>query len=195
MVRKAKKSDISSIAHIHFLELHSDFLPSLGENFLRLLYTHLFQNKNSHLYVIYQNSKINGFILGSVDFNATFKNVIMKNFTTYAFLILPSVIRRPKILRNVFETLLYTKKEGKNLPTAEIIAIAILKEHHREGFGKQLTSVLEEKFLQKNIKEYKVTVNADNYAANSFYKVLGFTKKSNFYLYGRKINLYTKKIR
>ncbi|MBI2028537.1 MAG: GNAT family N-acetyltransferase [Candidatus Levybacteria bacterium] len=193
MLRKAKKSETSSLAKIHYFELYSDFLSSLGEKFLRLLYEDLL-GEDTHIYVVSYGDGIQGFVAGSKDFNSVFKKIIIKNFIKYSFMLLPRVLYSPFILKKIFETLFYIKKEGKSVPQAELIAIAVSKKYHRKGFGKRLVRILEKSFLQHNVREYKVSVNADNYIANSFYSSLGFKKNHDFYLYGKKINLYTKRI-
>lgn len=194
MLRRANKSDVNKLAKIHFLELRSDFLPSLGQNFLRLLYSNLIQSKDTYIWVVELNGDIQGFVGGSKNFGNFFQNTIKKNFLQYIFLLLPQVIVRPTILGNIIETFFYAKKEGKNIPGAELISIAILKNYHRKGLGTKLILGLEKEFKKNGVMQYKLTVNANNLVANLFYKALKFNKHHDFFLYGKKLNLYTKKI-
>jgi ribosomal protein S18 acetylase RimI-like enzyme len=194
MLRRAKESDIPIISHIHYSELNSDFLSSLGEDFLSLLYRLFLQNKYSSIYVYEQSGNVYGFILGVKDFDKTFKNIIVNNLFKFSIKVLGRVVRKPYILKNIFETFFYVRKEGINLPRTELVAIAVSQKQQSKGIGKKLTKTLEEEYKKNNIKEYKVSVSKQNIIANGFYKSIGFNKENEFRLYGRLINLYTKKI-
>lgn len=194
MFRRVNKLDLNKLARIHFLELRFDFLPSLGENFLRQLYSNLAQSKNTYIWVIEVNNNVLGFVVGSKNFSIVFKNIIRKNFLDYILILLPQIIRKPTILSSIIETFFYTRKEGDRMPEAELIVIAILSKFHRKGLGRKLILYLEKEFIDNGVKQYKLTVNAKNKTANSFYKSLEFNKHHDFSLYGKKLNLYTKKI-
>lgn len=195
MLRQAKKSDINSLASIHYLELHSDFLASLGQNFLRFLYLNLIQSKNTYIWIYESEGNVQGLVVGAKDFGSNFKEMIAKNFIRYLVLVLPALLKNPNVLKNIFETLLYTKKQGNSLSNAELVVIAVSKIFHRKGIGKKLITVLEKEFTKNNIKEYKVSVNGKNKNANNFYKSLGFIKQKEFMLYGKNINSYIKTIK
>lgn len=193
MLRQAKKSDIRSLTRIHLLELHSDFLPSLGEKFLNLLYLSLLQSKMTFIYVYEINKNVQGFIVGSENFDYDFKKIILKKFIKFIIVLFPQIIKNFTVARNIFDTLLYTKKENSPLK-AELIIIAVSRQYHRKGIGRKLILHLEENFTNSSINRYKVSVNKNNFNANLFYKSVGFIKQNEFLLYGKKINLYTKKI-
>lgn len=195
MLRQAKKSDINSLASIHYFELHSDFLASLGQKFLRLLYLNLIQSKKTYILVYESDGKVQGFIVGARGFSNNFKEIIFKNFIQFVILIFPEILKNPKALKNVLETFFYTRKQGHNSLSTELVVIAVSKKFHRKGIGKKLIYSLENKFAEENINEYKVSVNKKNKNANMFYKSFDFIKYNEFMLYGKKINLYIKKIK
>lgn len=195
MVRKANLSDINKLAQIHLSELNSDFLPSLGIKFLRALYLDLATLDRVYILVYEQEGKVEGFIVGSKDFDKDFKKIITGNFIRYSFLIFPQIIKTPFIVKNILETFLYTKKEGKNLPNSELVIIAISEKYHHRGIGKKLVLALDDIFAKEKISRYKVSVNKKNAVANKFYNALGFRKHSEFSLYGKIINLYIKQIK
>ncbi|SRR6266487_529009 len=194
MLRKGKESDANILAKIHISELHADFLPQLGEKFLSLLYTNFFLSENTYIWVSEEEKHVQGFIVGSVHFSSVFKKILTKHFVNYAFLLPAQIVKRPSIIKNVFETFFYVKKEGANLPDAELIVISILKQYQRKGLGRKLVFQLERNLLSHGIKTYKVSVNATNSAAHAFYTSVGFKKHSEFTLYGKKLNLLIKQI-
>lgn len=195
MLRSGKKSDVVSLAKIHLLEFSSDFLPSLGQSFLRLLYSDFLQNKNVSVLVEDLDSQVQGFIVGSRDFRSVFKNIIIKNLIKYMLILIPQVIKNPKLIKNIIETSFYLKKEGIDTPKAELVIIAILKKYQRRGLGRNLTLALEKDFISQKIKTYKVSVDSKNVIANSFYLSLGFIKSHDFYIYNRKFCLLKKYIK
>ncbi len=194
MLRKGRISDAKALAKIHISELHADFLPQLGEKFLSLLYTNFFQSENTSIWVAEEEKHLQGFIVGSEHFSSVFKKILTKHFVSYALLLLAQIVKRPSIIKNVFETFFYIRKEGANLPDAELIVISILKKYQRKGLGRELVFKLERTLLSHGIKTYKVSVNATNSAANAFYTSVGFKKHSEFTLYGKKLYLLIKHI-
>lgn len=190
MIRNAKASDVVSIVRIHYDELNADFLSSLGEKFLQQLYFSLIKNKNIYVYVYESNKEIQGFVAGSKDFSNTFKKIIINNFARYSLSIFPQLLQKPYLIKKIIETLFYTKQGGSIAPSAELIALSVMKKCQRQGIGKKLVNVLEKKFRKGNIKNYKVSVNANYLGANNFYKSLGFKYSHSFNIYGKILNSY-----
>src|SRR6266536_606651 len=133
MLRKGRISDAKALAKIHISELHADFLPQLGEKFLSLLYTNFFQSENTSIWLAEEEKHLQGFIVESEHFSSVFKKILTKHFVSYALLLLAQIVKRPSIIKNVFETFFYIRKEGANLPDAELIVISILKKYQRKG--------------------------------------------------------------
>lgn len=193
MLRTARKDDAEKLSRIHLSELHSDFLPSLGLDFLTHLYRDFIKFKEVEVIVFDSKNKISGFIVGAKDFNSIFKTIILNNFFTYASLLILKMITRPIILKNVFDTLIYPVKEWNGIKS-ELVVIAVSNECQRKGIGRKLLNELEIRFKKREIMEYKVSVNKKNKRANLFYKSLGFRKIREFYLYNKKLNLLVKNI-
>jgi len=193
MLRKATNSDVKRLAEIHSTELSKDFLPSLGKKFLELLYSNLIQSKDVYVWVVVKNNSIQGFIVGSKDFNSLFKKIIFRNFTKFAFLILPKLVKKIFMIKDIFDTFFYTKKMGDRI-SAELVVIAVSKKFHRKGLGRKLVFALEKEFVKNHINKYKVSVNDNNKVANSFYISFGFRKSHDIVLYNKKINSYVKNL-
>ncbi len=193
MLRKARKSDVKTLAQIHSNELSTEFLPSLGIEFLIKLYRDFVVSDGVDIIVFENRDRVCGFIIGAKDFSRVFKKIIINNFFSYLYLITRKLITKPRMIKKVFETFLYTNKEETGF-TSELIVIAVSNDFHRKGIGRKLIIELEKKFKKKQIKEYKVSVNKKNKRANTFYKSLGFVKIREFSLYNKRINLLTKNI-
>ncbi|MBI5122701.1 GNAT family N-acetyltransferase [Candidatus Roizmanbacteria bacterium] len=189
MIKKAEISDIDSIVKLHRTELKTEFLPSLGKNFLIKLYQDLYLRKNCIILVAKDHNNLKGFIVGSKKFSDDFYFVIKHNFLKYFLLLIPQVLLHPKIFIKILETFLYTKKQGLS-PDAELVVIAVSKKYRRKGNGKKLVRELEKILKKQKINNYKVTVGASNF----FYKSLRFEELRKFKFYDKVFHVYTKKL-
>lgn len=191
MIKPLGLNHIPEIAKIHSQELKSDFLPSLGEEFLRLLYEGVISKKTAFGYIAHEKGRIVGFIIGTNNMDKFFRSAISANFIKIIYLLILKILANPFLLKNIVETLFYTGKEVG--PKAELVVIAVLKKWQGKGIGKRLVKSLENYFEKKNVKKYKLTVYADKTAIN-FYKKLKYLKLSEFNLYGKGWYIYEKKI-
>lgn len=192
MIKPLGLKQIPEIAGIHASELKNDFLPSLGSEFLELLYLGVLKKGMAFGFVAQEKNKIVGFIIGTKNMNNFFKSAITSNLIKMIYLIFLKVLKKPAIISNILETLLYTKKDRG--PKSELVVIAVLKKWQGKGIGKKLIKSLENYFKKDKIKSYKLTVYADKEAVN-FYKRLSYIKLSEFSLYGKQWYIYEKNIK
>lgn len=191
MVIPLKKEHTKDVAKIHKESLPGDFLPSLGLNFLVVMYENMIQIPGTFGFVEIQDNQIRGFVIGTKDMKNLFNKTFKTNTHKLVYHCLISLIKQPKLIIRIVETFLYPHKEKG--PEAELIVIAVLKKWQGKGVGKKLTEKLEEVFIKKNIYKYKVAVHKKK-KANLFYKKLGYLQINTFTLYSRKWILYEKKI-
>ena len=194
MVRIAKTSDTLSISNIHYTQLNYEFLSKLGKGFLYYLYNVFIQNKEIITLVYEDKGEVLGFLSGAKNFDKSFKTIILNNFFKLLLQSIIGIIRHPKLLKNAVETVFYINKQPNLKTKAELISIAVNNKYHRKGIGKRLIFEFEKILISQKVPFYKVSVNKNNGKANSFYKSLGFEKGGEYLLYGKKINLYLKKI-
>jgi ribosomal protein S18 acetylase RimI-like enzyme len=179
-------------AEIHAQALAGDFLPSLGVSFLSELYRSILGLGLGFGFVAVDSVRIVGFVLASDDTTMLFRQVLRRRAIPLALRLLPAVLRRPLLLRNIIETFTYPEQEGSAPVKAELVVIAVAAEARSKGVGAALCTALDASFRHKAIAQYKVTVNESNEGANRFYRRQGFTLADSFCLYGRRWNLYTK---
>lgn len=182
---------LNDITKLHIISLKNDFLPSMGFNFLKSLYKGILDKENIYGFVAKDNKKVIGFIIGCKDMADYLKVSLMSNFIELFFYLGLRILKKPQLLINVIETLSYSSKEKG--PKAELVIIAIKKKYRGIGLGKKLIQILEKRFKEKKINEYKLTVHADKQAVY-FYEKLGYYQFSQFKLYNKIWYVYTKKI-
>lgn len=180
------------IAEIHAQALAGDFLPSLGVPFLAELYRGILGLGLGFGFVTTRGEAVTGFVIASDDTSALFRTVMMKRAIALGLRLLPALLRRPTLLRNIIETFTYPEKEGHVPVAAELVVIAVDASTRGHGQGALLCDALDADFRRRGITRYKVTVNQGNDGANRFYRRQGFVLADSFSLYGRGWNLYTR---
>lgn len=193
MLREMKVVDVPQVVKIHQDALPNDFLPSLGEEFLAVLYQANLGTKDAWVTVYRDEGKVWGFVMGTVNFKNFFLSTLISNWLKFSFIIAKQLIRKPSLLSKVLQTFLYSRKEKSDI-NAELVVIAVDNSNQGRGIGTKLIQALESKFKKLGIKQYKVTTLKSYEGANRFYHKLGFKLIFSFSLYQRRWNLYTKEI-
>jgi ribosomal protein S18 acetylase RimI-like enzyme len=189
------QAHIPVVAQLHTDALAGDFLPSLGEKFLRVFYRAALRSGLAFGFVqVGVAEKPDGFVLASPDTSALFRRVAAGSALALGWAALPAVLRRPALLGKVGETFLYPAREaeaaGAASGCAELLVIAVAPARRSQGTGAALVAALNETFARQGISRYKVTVLAENDGANRFYCREGFQQVSRFIQYGKWWNLY-----
>lgn len=193
MIRRARLSDTSSLAEIHSQELEGEFLVRLGKKFLESLYRDFLSQKQTIIF-LKEDGKVQGFIMGVTDFSSLFGTIIKSQLPYYARLLIPRFLLSPRLAIEAVNTLLYPLLEGKNVPKAELVVIAVRRKYQRKKIGTQLLARLENELSKQNTSAYKVSCTKSNIKANNFYRKHSFVLTRRFTLYWKKWNMYIKNL-
>jgi ribosomal protein S18 acetylase RimI-like enzyme len=192
-VTTLREKHLGRVAHLHAAALAGDFLPSLGEPFLRAFYRAGLSQGLVSGYVWTEGGQPAGFVACSRDTSTLFRRILRTAAFKLARAGLPAMLRRPRLFLKAAETFLYPRREGAGgaaaIP-AELLVIAVDERLRGRGVGEALVRALESDFCQAGITTYKVTVLQANAGANRFYQRLGFHLAGNFRLYGKDWNIY-----
>jgi ribosomal protein S18 acetylase RimI-like enzyme len=184
-------SHLDAVCEIHIRALQGDFLPSLGHNFLEILYAGILGLGLGFGFVATEQGETVGFVLASLDSRDLFGRLIFKRGPTLAIRAALAVLRKPWLAPRVVETFLYPARGGHVPYKAELIALAVQDTNRGQGVGEALVNSLHEEFRRLGVDGYKVTVYRSNEGANRFYRRMGGQFAHGFTLYGREWNLYT----
>jgi GNAT superfamily N-acetyltransferase len=198
MTERPVKSDADILALLHKENINQGFLSSLGEPFLRSLYIYLIKKE---LVIISRDGNIiMGFVSYSYESSGIIKRFIISR-PQVIFTILFSLIKRPSLIRSVFETM---KAPGKSngqlqlneiLPTGELLSITVDPKYQNSGTGTILLNALESELKRSGIKSYKVIAGECLAGANRFYQKKGFCQVGTINIHGESLsNLYIKNI-
>lgn len=208
MILPMRMCHIPEVAGLHAQALAGDFLPGLGEGFLRVLYRSILEGNLGFGWVCLQNAadiehpadteypvdrvppKVVGFVVGCEDTSRLFRQAIARAWLQLGWSVLQSLVRRPALVGRILETFFYPGKENNGLGKAELLVIAVDRENRGRGIGDALIQALNRTFWEKGIQSYKLTVLQSNQGANRFYHRLGFKMVGTFNLYGKDWNQY-----
>lgn len=172
-IRLTNKDDCLEVAKLHIQEIKLGFLSELGEKFLYYFYLAMIDSPNAFLIVAEDNGSIIGFISGCIDLKKFYKEFV-KKYSPKVFFILLKKFFNLKTIKNILETIKYAGKEKKNLPKAELLALAVKKEFQGQGIaGKMLEKFVWEMKTRK-VSDFKVIVGEELSPAIRFYEKNGF---------------------
>ena len=178
----AQKNDALKIAEIHKTEINKGFLSSLSISFLQKFYSALIESDASFCIVAKEQERVIGFISGVTNLNTYYVYFFKKYFFHSAFILLPKIFNVSS-LRKIFETLWYPLQE-KELPQAELLTMAVMREFQGKGIAGQLFLEFISEMKKRNIKRFKVMVGDELKPAIHFYEKNGFTFLKNIHIHG-----------
>ena len=169
------RQEIAQIVKIHRSELSGGFLSSLGDTGLRLLFEHAVDCHTAVLLVVQNgtSNNLDGFLLGTVDTSAFYRSFLRRKGLKASFLLMPRLLSIRRIFR-VMETLFYPRRQAvRQLPSAELMDIAISQELQGCGMGKKLFMAFCSELVKLGISEFRITTGEKLNQAHQFYKKLG----------------------
>ena len=188
---------LKNVIRIHRIEISQGFLSSLGDNALALLFSHASESRFGKLLIAKDASsgQIVGFLLGTIDTGAFYKDFLCKKFLKAVFVLAPKLLSFEKV-RKVFETLFYpTKEELKALPKPELLDIAVLKKYQGTGVAQLLFQEFAKNLYAIGIDRFKITTGESLAGARRFYEKLGAEKVGEVEVHkGQKTLIYMYKI-
>ena len=199
-VRISTKADAQSIASIHIKSLQRSFLSTLGPFFLNRLYLYLIEKEQ--VWVIEENDEIMGFLSFSMNSSRMMRRFLF-HCPVCMLIISYKISTSFYHTKRIWETFRIPSKLGNrnemkselNLPTGELLSIAIKENFQTTGLGGMLLNKLEEFLLYLNISNYKVFAGDNLLIANQFYLKHDFKLVGQIRFHGNDIsNVYIKEI-
>jgi ribosomal protein S18 acetylase RimI-like enzyme len=162
------------VAKLHMKSIRTGFLTSLGVKFLALMYRSIDEANFSTLIVKYNDSKLVGFVTGSIGTSNLYK-IMFHHPLDLVQALFPIIFNINKI-KKIFEILKHTSgtKRGK-YPKAELLTICVHSDYRRQGVAIDLYRQLSDFFKSKSITKFVIIVG-QSLEANSFYKNQGAEK-------------------
>jgi len=183
-IRLATVEDSVQIAEIHKKEINQGFLSELGDAFLAEFYRAIIQSPGGFCVVAEDEERVIGFISGCERIGGFYK-FFFKTHTVKALrILLPKVFNVGRV-KKIFETLFYPRKE-KNMPSAELLTIAVESAYQGKGIARPLFGAFVEEMKRRGVVEFKVLVGESLPRAIAFYEKLGFVFHSKTEIHSQK---------
>ena len=181
------------VAALHIRCISTGFISSMGIDFVTSLYDAIVKSKSSLGVVAVRNEKVIGFVAFTTNLNKLYKSIIRRKGLKFALLLAGNVLSLRRI-KKIFETLFYPARIKKmNLPSAELLSMAVAPEERRKGLAGQLIQKGLRLYRKTGVDKVKVLIGADNKAGNKLYLKTGFELIGQIVNHGVLSNIYVAK--
>jgi ribosomal protein S18 acetylase RimI-like enzyme len=178
VLRTGAVDDAAAAALLHSRQIGEGFLSVLGPRFLRRLYRRIVRAPGSFLLVVESGSRTVGFLAGSTDVAALYRDFLWRDGVAAALACGWRLIRS---WRRVLETLHHGG--GGSGDGAELLAIAVHPDVQGNGAGTLLVGGFLEEIGRLGFDAAYVVVAAGNDVAIALYGRAGFREASRFELH------------
>jgi ribosomal protein S18 acetylase RimI-like enzyme len=193
VVTNPDKDILAGAAKLHHGSLsYRSFITLFGEGFLRHIYEAFLEDGLGFIVAATEGNKLVGFVLAGPD-SEKMMGALVKRLHIFLPAILKECLKRPAIVKNLFETVFYPSREKTDI-RPELFIIAVEESYRSQGVGQRLVEETEKIFVEKGCRKYKVTVHQAMARSIQFYEKNGMHFLKNFMLYGHKWAVYIKEL-
>jgi len=190
MIKPLTDKKIDQVVNLHRNEL-SGFLPELGGEFLTKFYRASLETPDLVTYVEEENGIVRGFVSYSVNTEGLNSRILKKDLLGFVIVLLRYIITHPLKTVKFIKIIAYPGFSSKR---AELLSIAVDRNHRMKGIGKKLLKITASDMKKKGIKKFKISVY-DRLPANAFYRKTGCKLTESFEFMGELMNYYEYEIR
>ena len=165
---------LMQVAELHTKNLDQGFLSTLGPKFLFLMYRAIDECEASVLIVENDPSGVaKGFVTGAEGMRSIYHQML-KSLPALIVALLPSLLNPIKVWR-ILEILLHSKHsaEKQNLPSYELLSIAVRPDHRGQGVSERPDSGLINHCRSRGIHSFRIIVGENLHPAHRFYQRMG----------------------
>lgn len=181
------------VAALHIRCISTGFISSMGIDFVTSLYEAIVQSKSSFGVVAVRNEEVIGFVAFTTNLKTLYKSVVWRKGGKFALLLANNTLSLRRI-KKIFEALFYPARIKKmNLPSAELLSIAVAPEEQGKGLAGQLIEKSFRHCQKAGVDKVKVLIGADNKAGNKLYLKTGFEPVGQIINHGVLSNIYVAK--
>ena len=183
------------VAALHIQCISTGFISSMGIDFVTSLYEAIAQSKISFGVVVVRDDKVLGFAAFTLNINKLYKSVVWRKGLKFALLLAGQMLSITRI-KKMLETLFYPSRiKNMNLPSAELLSIAVASEEQRKGLAGKLIENGLQHYKKTDIDKIKVLIGVDNKAGNKLYRKYGFELAGQINNHSVLSNIYIAKIK
>lgn len=186
-VGKAEAADIPALAAIHAEALPDDFLPSLGERFLReVYYPAALMSPHAQTLVARHKGQAAGFVTVAHDTAAFLPSVIGGRRGEIALEVAKAALRSVTVVRHSVEIALSIATARPDPINGEIVLIAVAPTWQGKGAGRLLIQAALDGLTAAGVPQCRTKTLASNADVIRLYERMGWSIRDRFTLIGRR---------
>lgn len=182
-IRRATLNDVSVVAQIHTIAFPGFFLTSLGDPFLRELYSG-FVNQSGGIFVLAEvDDKVIGFAAGTTVPDVFFTELRKKRGLYFLLKAIPALIKNARVVfKKLISSIFYKGDTPTELTGGTLLSsIGVIPSLHGGLVGSALLDEFEKiAFSQNAAFVYLTTDSIENERANAFYGKRGYSVEGRF---------------
>lgn len=188
-IREMRRADLPQVAQIYIERLTNSTYARLGPSFVRGLLSGIAASPYGCILVAESGACCGGFIAAATDVKALFRWLKWRRGLSLLLRALPSLLRRPRLIRQLSETSRYFGRVATQGIAAELLYIGVRRDLAASRPGHLLLADMLHKLRLSGVCAVKVTCEEDNKSPQNLLHDFGFEKRHTFDFYGKRMIL------
>lgn len=172
-------------AQLHVSCIRGGFLPTLGQDFLEVVYRCIDEHPDCVLLTESIDGQVIGFVSGTTG-RSSLRRVLGLHPFRAAAALAPSLLSIGR-MKGIAKVAGYSGRrddQAQSWPRAELLSIAVHPDHRGKGVAERLFRQLEQAFGELGVDDFRIVVGANLTPALSFYRKMGCEEKGRITLHG-----------
>ena len=189
-IRPMQFRDADDVARLHHAAMGESLWARLGVPFLSALYRGLVDVPSFLGFVYVEDGEIRGFIAGSLDTGAMYREVLRRRGTFLAPFAALGLLRSPSVALRLWETGRYGQASGADDVPGESLFCSFVPHLRGKRVSGHINKVLFDELFARGHAQVKVTTEVSNEGANRQLRSWGFVERQTFRFYGKDMVTY-----
>lgn len=189
-IRPLQFRDAHRVAELHHAAMGNSLWAKLGHRFLTELYKALVDSPYFIGFVYVEDNEVKGFIAGSTDTEAMFKDIQRRRWMFLGPAAAIGVLRNPRVLVQLAQTARYFGTSGAEGVRAESLFCSFVPNLRGKRVSGHINKVLFDELAARGHNSVKITTEIDNEGANRQLQSWGFEQVHHFSFYGKNMVTY-----
>ena len=188
-VRSMRTEDTLQAAAIHIDGQPHAFLTSLGQHFVARLFAQTIRSPHGFGFVAVED-KVIGFVVGTTSTTRLYRDVLTRGFVPLAVALLGHLLRHPRIVIKLLETLRYPAMMQEQPGESESISRGVRVDWRGKGVGSLLWKAVTGEAGRRGATHIITTVDKAHDVVNAWHRERDHELVRTIVLYGRSMYVY-----
>lgn len=182
-IRNATVDDVIGVAEIHAVAFPDFFLTTLGDRFLRELYSGFLNHSSGIFFVADEAGKVVGFVAGTSSPDIYFPAMRQRRGLCFLISAIPAVFRNPMVVASkLYSAVFYRGDKPAELENGALLSsLGVMPMALGKNVGRELLEQFESVAFSRGAGfVYLTTDEIGNDRVNAFYRKCGYHEESRF---------------